>query len=110
MHFRVLAISSSAFGAALRVIEIDEFLAVEPALANVGNLILDARLVFRRVHARGVDEDPARLGVVEERVDQRVGLSASGFLMIVMLSGTSDRLMSSVTQAEGCGRGSNHVR
>ena len=71
VHAQAGDLARPVLGASLGVGEIGEGLAVAPALADVGHLVFDARLVLRRAHARGVDEDSARLRVVEERRDDR---------------------------------------
>src|SRR5262249_36534937 len=50
----------------LSLLQARERLAVEPALANVRDLILDTRFVFGRADARCVDEETARLHAVEK--------------------------------------------
>ncbi len=58
-------VTRPTLGASLSVFEIREGLAVPPTLAHVAHLILDARLVLRRANAGGIDEDAARLCVVD---------------------------------------------
>ena len=56
-----------------RVAQAREGLSVEPALAHVGHLVFDAGLVLGRADTRRVDEDAARLHVVEERGRRALG-------------------------------------
>ncbi len=59
-----------ALGARAGIVERRERLAVEPALADVGYLILDARLVLGRANAGRIYEQATSLHVVEEGVDE----------------------------------------
>src|SRR5687767_1358699 len=53
-----------------RVVKPGEVLAIEPALAHEGDLILDTRLVLGRADASRVDEHAACLDVVDEGVGE----------------------------------------
>lgn len=55
--------------ASTRLVQVIELLASKPTLVHVRHLILHATFVFRRLHACGVDEQPAHLPA--ERVDNR---------------------------------------
>ncbi len=80
--------AAPVLGALAGGVERRERLAVEPALADVGYLILDARLVLGRANAGRIYEQPTSLHVVEERVDEpgveRVGI---GLIIALVLSG-----------------------
>ena len=67
-HARDLAAPVERAAACVR--EVEEGLSVEPSLAHERHLVLDARLVLRVTHARRIDEEPARLRVLEERAVQ----------------------------------------
>jgi len=64
-------LAAPLLGSLSGVLQVGKRLAVEPALAYLRHLILDARLVLWRVNARWVDEDAACLSVVQERGNQR---------------------------------------
>src|SRR6185437_11163074 len=49
----------------------EERLAVEPSLAHIRDLVLDATLVLWMLNARGVAEHSARLHVLRKRASQR---------------------------------------
>src|SRR5450432_728744 len=70
VHARASDLAAPVLGAAACVVQVDEGLAVEPALTHVRHLILDARLVLRRTDASRVHEDAAGLHVVGERVEE----------------------------------------
>ena len=70
VHARAGDVAAPLLGVRAEHVEVvAERLAVEPALAHVRHLVLDARLVLRSSHARRVDEEAARLRVVRERRD-----------------------------------------
>lgn len=63
-------LGTPALSVPLRVGEVAEGLAGPEAPAHVGHGALDPRLVGRGGHPGGVDHEPARLGVLDERVGQ----------------------------------------
>jgi hypothetical protein len=64
-------LSTPVLGVLSGIVQVDECLSVGPAFAYVRHLILHARLVLGRANTRWIDEDAARLGVVDECGDER---------------------------------------